>query len=542
MQLLASTRVRIFLTCWIVYSLFFATNVVREHYPAFSLIERGDWVCDDYATFHSDIFEHTDGHWYVGNNVLGSLIAVPPLLLFDPVLDALQRHSLAKLEASDAPPDTTYETKYPLRQEMFRKVKLAGLDLRFGASTAITSALLMAPLSALLAVLVYHVLRKRGVARDRSLWMTWLFAFGTPVFFRTAHLNHNMFLMQVLFCAFYLLWNPSPSGSSSSEPLSTGRRALAGFLCGMAMALDYAGFIPAGVLALYFVCTRARAVGLGKSLAEAVPCVLAAIPPLLFLLGTQWAMYGNAFTPGQFVMREVNYTDKGLRGIGFPSLEVFLKNLFSPSYGMLTFAPVLALGLLPARRYPQDELILPRRERRWSAFYVLAFLLFCAANWYSLMQFNTGFRYLLPVVPFVFLAASDHLARLPKGVLAVIVVASIAHQGVLSMAREVNDTEKLLRDRAEELGIAETALEGYWHALLTETPVPVAYRRLVEEGPQLPWLTVLRQTTPERAGLLGSPFLVLGLFALCGVMIYGMWVVGARRSGFGAQPRPPSAR
>ena len=51
---------------------------------------------------------------------------------------------------------------------------------------------------------------------------------------------------------------------------------------------------------------------------EAVPFLLAAVPPVLFLLGTQWAMYGNAFTPGQFVMREVNYTDKGLKGIGLP--------------------------------------------------------------------------------------------------------------------------------------------------------------------------------------------------------------------------------
>ena len=519
------TGLRIFLTCWIVYSLFFATNVVREHYPAFSLIERGDWVCDDYAGFHADLFEHTDGHWYVGNNLLGSLIAVPPLLLFDPVLDALQRRSLAKLAESDEPPDATYDTKYPLRQELFRKVKLAGLDLRFGASTAITSALLMAPLSALLAVLVFGLLRERGVERRRSLWMTWLFAFGTPVFFRTAHLNHNMFLMEALFGAFLLLWRRP----GNPEPLSLGRRLAAGFLCGMAMALDYAGFVPAGILALYFVCTRAGTSDWPTALREAVPCVLAALPPLAFLLGTQWAMYGDPFTPGQFVMREVNYTDRGLKGMGLPKLEIFLKNLLSPSYGMLVFAPVLALGFVPLAfgRRGEGEPILPGRERRWTALYVLGFLLFCAANWYSLMQFNTGFRYLLPVVPFVFLAASDHLARLPRGWLVALTVASIAHQGVLSMAREVNDTEKQLRDRAEALGAPETELEGYWRTLLTETPVPVAYRRLVSEGPQLPWLTVLRQTSPGRAGFLGSPFLVLGLFALAGGLICGVWAVRA---------------
>jgi hypothetical protein len=538
MGALASTKVRIFLTCWIVYSLFFATNVVREHYPAFSLIERGDWVCDEYAGFHADLFEHTDGHWYVGNNVLGSVVAVAPLLVLDPVLDALEAHSKAKLASSDAPPDVTYDTKYPVRQEMFRKVKNAGLDLRFGASTAITSVLLMAPLSALLAVLMYHVLRSRQLSRDKSLWLTMVFAFGTPIFFRTAHLNHNMFLMEVLFLAFFLLW----VRPGMNQSVSLGRRIGAGFLCGSALALDYAGVIPAGVLTFYLVVSRARSSDWKTALRESVPFVLASFPPVLFLLGTQWAMYGNAFTPGQFVMREVNYTEKGLKGIGIPSLEVAFKNFFSPGWGLFVFAPVLLLGFLPAWRYRRDELVFPSWERRWSAIFVLTFLLFCAANWYSLMQFNSGFRYLLPVVPFVFLAAADHLARLPRGWLKGIAVISIAHQMVLCMAREVNDTEKNLRDRAEELGIAQTDVEGFWSAMLTETPVPVAYQRLFDEGLQLPWLTVLRQTSPGREALLGNPFLVLGLFALAGLSIYGVWRIGVRREAFRQQALPSGAR
>ncbi len=66
---------RLFLTCWIVFSLHFATNVIREHYPAFSLIENGDFKLDEYAGFHSDIFAHRDGHHYIGNQVTASVIA-----------------------------------------------------------------------------------------------------------------------------------------------------------------------------------------------------------------------------------------------------------------------------------------------------------------------------------------------------------------------------------------------------------------------------------------------------------------------------------
>ena len=153
-------KVRLFLTCWIVFSLHFATNVVREHYPAFTLIDQGDFVCDRYAGFHSDIFKHTDGHWYIGNNVMGSVIAAVPLALFDPLLDHLEERSRAGLE--DRAPEEDYETRYPNRAKFFRLVRRQGLDLRFGASTAITSAFLMAPLAALMVVFLFGVLVRRN--------------------------------------------------------------------------------------------------------------------------------------------------------------------------------------------------------------------------------------------------------------------------------------------------------------------------------------------------------------------------------------------
>ena len=66
MAFLASVPLRLFLVCWIVFSLFFSTNIVREHYPAFTLIEHGNFSCDEYQDWHADIFKHSDGHSYVG--------------------------------------------------------------------------------------------------------------------------------------------------------------------------------------------------------------------------------------------------------------------------------------------------------------------------------------------------------------------------------------------------------------------------------------------------------------------------------------------
>jgi hypothetical protein len=521
-KLLAPIPVRLFLVCWIVFSAFFATNVVREHYPAFALVERGDWVCDRYHGMHADLFRHTDGHTYTGNNVMGSLLAVPPLLVFDPLLDRLEEHSKRKL-AENPRIDATYDTKYPLRRAMFRKVKEAGLDLRFGASTAITSAFLMAPLCAGLVVLMYGTLLRRGVARGRAAWLALLFAIATPVFYRSAHLNHNVFLMAAIFGAFVLLWR-----ELEAETPSLARRAWAGFLCGLAISLDYAGVVPAGVLALYFVVERARRHGLARSLRDALASVVAALPPIGFLLGTQWAMYGDAFTPGQFVMPDQNeYVHEGARGIALPSPEVFLKNLVSPSWGLLPFAPLLAFAFLPSRSIPARELVLPRRERLWSWACTLAFLLFCAMNVYSLLQFNTGFRYLLPVVPLLFLAASDHLARLDRRWLAALTVAVVAHALVLSMVREVSDAENDLRHAATQLGLLAPQLDGYWTVLFTQTAVPASWLRVLDEGPQLPWLTVLAQTTPDAAWLKG-PLLPSALLVAVAALCLAIWRLGAR--------------
>ena len=47
---------RLFLTSWILFGLMFATNFVREHYPALALVEDGSYRLDRYYELHSDIF------------------------------------------------------------------------------------------------------------------------------------------------------------------------------------------------------------------------------------------------------------------------------------------------------------------------------------------------------------------------------------------------------------------------------------------------------------------------------------------------------
>ena len=476
--------------------MFFATNVVREHYPAFSLIAHGSFQLDEYAGFHSDIFQHRDGHYYIGNQVTASVITALPLLLFDPLLDWLEEVGQRRAQARGPAPEASYDTEYPMRREFFRKVQARGLALRFGASTVVTSVFLMAPLGGLLTLLVFEALRRRRVPERRSLWLALLFALGTPVLYRCASLNHNFFLTVAVFGSFLLLW----PGFGGAAPASFARRFWAGALAGLGLALDYAGVIPLLWLFGVLLYESAREGGMRSAWRAAPAFILGSVPPVLFLLWSQWVCFGNPFLPGQFWMPDQNvYVGAGVRGFTLPDPQIFFENLFDLDWGMYAFGPLLALGLIPGRFARQGPQVLQPPERRAVALLVLVFMLFCASNQYSRLQWNTGFRYLLPLVPFIFLQLSDHLVQMPRRWLAALSVPVLLHSFVLAMVRYT----------PPQRGDAQAVPES-WHRFLTE-------------GVQFPWLKVVTSTPTLDLPWLASPFFPYVVLAVGAGLLFAVW-------------------
>ena len=490
MSFLASRRWRIFVIAWMLYSLHFATNIVREHYPAFSLVDHGTFRVDEYQGFHSDIFVHRDGHSVIGNQVLVSALAAVPLFVFDPVLDWLQARSLAKLAAHGVT-EAEYRIDKPMRRDFFRLVKERGLDLRFGASAVITTVFFMAPLTALFLAWFYGVLRERNVSPREATGLTFLLAFGTPLFYRATVLGHNMFVMFGMFVSFVLLW---PRFGETG--LSTRRRLLAGLFGGVTIATDYIGALILPMLCGYLVMTRLETASWRVALKESLAFVAGTVPPIVFLLLTQWAMYGNPFIPGQVWMPNQNqYVSVGARGFTGIDFELFLQNLFHPGFGMYVWGPILALALVPTWRYAQNSLILPRRERRFVVIATLVLMAFCATNQYARLQWNSGFRYLLPLVPFLFLALSDHWVRLPLKARVPIAAIAITQAWVLTAFRE---------------------------------QTPRAWREFLAEGPQLPWYRVLTMTSDPNSPWLGTWWIPTALILVTLAAAAGIWRYGAR--------------
>jgi hypothetical protein len=240
--------------------------------------------------------------------------------------------------------------------------------------------------------------------------------------------------------------------------------------------------------------------------------VLGSLPPIAFLLLTQWAMYGHPFWPGQHWMPNQNvYVNVGARGFTFVDPELFLQNLFHPGFGLFVWGPIFALAFVPAWRYPSGSLILPLRERRFVFIVTIVLMLFCATNQYARLQWNSGFRYLMPLVPFLFLALSDHWVRMPAWLRVPIATVTVVQCWVLTAFRE---------------------------------QTPRAWREFFAEGPQLPWYRVLGMTSNPDNPWLGTWWIPTLLLIVTLAIVAAIWTYGSRletstRTRLALQPDSP---
>jgi len=89
----------------------------------------------------------------------------------------------------------------------------------------VTQSLLMAPVSALSVVVMFRILLTR-VGSTMSVLLALVYAFATPILYRTAQLNHNVLVAHfALFGFFVFVAAVGQSGAPSSATLSARRRA-----------------------------------------------------------------------------------------------------------------------------------------------------------------------------------------------------------------------------------------------------------------------------------------------------------------------------
>lgn len=488
-----SIRLRLFLSCWLVYVLHFATDFVREHYLVVSLVEDHSYRLDKYFGLHVDIFQNPpeakEPGAHHGANPGISMVAAVPYFLTRPAVDWVVSRELAARQARG---DTAaiYRDDRPRRVEFYRKARALGLDLRFGLVSAITLALCMAPLSAASVVLMFGVLGATGLPRRAALGLSLVYAFGTPVFFRTAILNQNLALGIFAFIAFVLLWNPAQLVAWKPRT----RALLAGLLGGLAFLCDYSGAIVMGLLGGYALWRAVDEEGWRSGVRQALWYGVGALPGVLLLWQYQWASFGNPFLPPQHWMAPVEWIEVGYKGVGGLSPELLKLLLIDPRFGLLLAMPLALLAVVAPWLARRGAGPLPRREAVFCLVLSIALILFFSTVQYTRLQWVTGIRYLAPLFPFLFLAAVPALLRLPRMLAGGLVLVSLIVNWCIAMAR---DQGTILHN------IERVFLEGF----------------------QLPWLTVVGKLSEQYAPWLKGPVSPLPLFAVAGVLLWLIWRV-----------------
>lgn len=485
------TALRLFLTCWLIYGLHFATNTVREIYPALSLGDHLSFDVSEYAGLHPDIFEIPGRGAYINNNPGASIIGAVPYTVSRPVIDrVVQRAQSRRSQSTTASGE--YKSIYPLAQEFYRKARERGIDLKLGLAAAVIQGFAIAPLSALSVVVMFYILLSLTGSSRKALLLAILYGFATPVFYRTGQLNQNLLVAHCALFAFAVLWRPWDNQRNPQKP----NYLLAGLLCGWAVVLDYSGVVVALVVAGYGLARRMSLPPQARSHSDIPYFVTGLAICAAVLMGYQWMSFGSPFLPAQRYMPPTELSGYGYHGMDRPHLDLAWDTIFGSRFGLFTSAPLLLLALyIPA--WLKKHRLVGNRETWFIAVFSLLFLLFCASNQFGRLQFNSGVRYIVPVVPFLFLIVSGVLLRMRP--LFAILLGAIATYWSWCLA--------MYRDVEQGLGVLESVKQISFHGL------------------RLPWMITL-----QKMGYLPEGTSALPVLLICTAIIWILWKIDFKTS------------
>jgi len=416
---------RVFLTCWVVYTALWAPYIVREHFPAIALVERGSLNVDRYLGWSPDIFQGSRGGAYINNNPGASFTGAIPLLLFRPVLTRVDEWN-QRLPRPSRKGD---------EGDLFWRTVSEGRALYFLLIGFLTVAFVMAPATAGTAAYLCTRLADAGIPVARAAGAAMLYGLGTPVLFRAGHLNHNLLVGDAGFIALLMLWDRNDAA------LRPWRAGVAGLLSGYALLCDYSGAVVILIVALY-VWLRSTQLPTAERWRLMAVFGTGVLPGVLALAIYQTWAFGSFYRPSQHFMPATAPTSHGYRGFDWPSPALLWANFFDPRFGLFIYCPALLLALA-SPFVKRVRYSFPRRETLILMTYFLTFTLFCAANQYSWLQPATGFRYLVPVVPALALLGMHTAQALPEIVRWAIAIASCVQSLAMAAARQ-NDVRLVL--------------------------------------------------------------------------------------------------
>jgi hypothetical protein len=361
------------------------------------------------------------------------MLAAIPYALARPVIDPIVARINQVRSASGQSEPPNYNSPWPMARQFYIEAWRRGYDIKFALSAFVMQSFCMAPVTALSVVVMFYLLREIFRSDKTALFLSILYAFGTPVFFRTGYLNQNLMLGIIAFMGFLAMWNPWGSRWGSQKL----RYFLGGLAGGTALLFDYSGVVLLVGLFIYGMIKAWRASTFKDALRLGLFYLVGALGPILLLWFYQWRSFGNPFLPGQHWMPPVKWIELGYQGYGLPQMELFLMLGFDYRFGLFVTSPLMLMALVAPFFNRGRGQKLPQFELYFILALFLSFWFFFSGSNYVRLQFNTGIRYMTPMLPFLFIPAAIVLMRLPTIVIGLVAVFSFAQSWALAMYREV---------------------------------------------------------------------------------------------------------
>jgi hypothetical protein len=346
--------------------------------------------------------------------------------------------------------------------------------VRHGLLHLASTWLVIVPLGALTALLVHRAHERLLRHRERSVFLTFCYVFGTASFYYAASFSSWPVINVVswLFIASVAL---SPEAPRPWVAVALGVGAA------LAFSVNYFGgiLLPLflGLLAFRRAWKSAFLLGVGFG--------LGAVPTLLY----NWSAFGSPFSTGYQYRIDANVNtlmSAGVQGFQFPSLVIALKLLVHPYYGLFVYSPIMILALF-GLRFVRREGVLAFGAA--GALLVLALVAGRHADFHSAAG-GMGSRYLAPMLPFAWLLAVRGADRVPARVV-------------------------------EYLGLFSVAVAGMG-AMFGAKTIHLYVSQFLIRGPEVPalrWLAQVIEENTERH----PPVDALGLLLLLGVALWLVW-------------------
>ena len=391
---------KIFLTVWMVYAVFAlpAGGTLPNRYLDLihSIVNERRLEIDTYHE-NTDDKAFYNGHYYNGALPGPALVGVPAYVVFKGVYLFVPQ-SIKQLAGGI---------------QSFKKSDLADSsfygqvdNVEFFLSHWFLTITVIASISALGAVFLFNSIRRLTYQTNVAVVLALLYAFSTNVFFyATGYFHHNLSATLGI-AAFYLLL----AARQQSDGQFLRRAAFgAGVISGLGFLIEYATILTGVWLGVWlFLAIAKRAIGY---------YVLGFVPPLLILALHNWLAFDDPLTTSyRYLAVNSRFHTGGVFGLTYPRMESLVGLVVGDKSGLFVFAPLAVIGIIGIAYQ-----ILKRKNEQTLALVcgaiIASYLAFYAS--YSVWDGGSVFgpRFLIPILPFVFLGVAFATEFVPKWVI-----------------------------------------------------------------------------------------------------------------------------